>query len=315
MTIIWRLAIFLGLIALTVTVAAADPAKIRLGYAATTDFASAFVAAEQGIFAKHGLDVSFVQLPQAGAAIPALVSGSLELGSCTPPAFLQAVEGDLDLVGIAGGSVMTKEVNDFTALVARNGSNIRSGKDLEGKTVGATALNGTLYILFLEWLEKSGVDRSKVRIVEIPFPQQLDALRSGQIDAAIPVDPFLGRIIGENVGYRVAAYMEAAPQGLSAVFYCGTRSWAEANATIVTAFRAAIVEAMAFMAANNGTNDVQVRADIAKYVKMPPEVMAKLVISKPEVSLTPAHLQGWYDLMKHQGSLHAPMTMAQLIAP
>ena len=312
MTIVLRLLI---LIALTATAADAQPTKLRLGYAATTDFASAFVAAEQDIFATHELDVSFTQLPQAGAAIPALVAGSLELGSCTPPAFLQAVEGDLDLVGIAGGSVMTKEVNDFTALVARSGSNIHSGKDLEGKTVGATALNGTLYILFLEWLERNGVDHNKVRIVEIPFPEQLDALKSGQIDAAIPVDPFLGRIVADGVGYRVAAYMEAAPEGLSAVFYCATRSWTAANAAAVAAFRASIAEAVAFMTAKEGANEKQVRADIAKYVKMPPDVIAKLVISKPEASLTPAHLQGWYDLMKRQGSLHTTMDMAKLIAP
>lgn len=312
MTVMLRILI---LIAMTATAAAAEPTKLRLGYAATTDFASAFVAAEQGIFAKHGLDVSFTQLPQAGAAIPALVAESLDLGSCTPPAFLQAVEGDLDLVGIAGGSVMTKAVNNFTALVARGGSNIHSGKDLEGKTVGATALNGTLYILFLEWLEQNGVDHSKVRIVEIPFPQQLDALKSGQIDAAIPVDPFLGRIVDEGVGYRVAAYMDAAPQGLSAIFYCATRSWAVAHAAAVGEFRASIGEAVGFMTASGDANEAQVRADIAKYVKMPAEVVEKLVISEPEAALTPAHLQGWYDLMKRQRSIGIPMDMAKLIAP
>ena len=73
------------------------------GYTAVTDFASVFVAAEEGYFKKRGLDVELKFIPLNSTIPAALQSDSLQIGGPTPSVFLQAVDGGLDLVLVAGG--------------------------------------------------------------------------------------------------------------------------------------------------------------------------------------------------------------------
>jgi NitT/TauT family transport system substrate-binding protein len=290
--------------------ARADTTLVKLGYGPTTDFASAFVAQEEGLFRAHGLDVQLTLIPGT-AAIPAAVAGSVDVVNCTPAAFFQAIDGGIELEGIAGGSLMSKEVNDFTGLVARKDSNVHAAKDLVGKRVGVPGLTGTLFVLFKEWLRQQHIDDTKITFIEIPFPNMADALRSGSIDAAIPIDPILSRILGEGIAYRVANYMESAPDNLSAVFYCSTAAWAKTHADTVRAFKAAIADAVVFM----GTHPDQVRPAIAKYVKMPPDIMAKIMISHPTAELTVAQLRWWYDTMQKQGGIQGKIDIAHWIEP
>ena len=72
--------------------------KIVFGYTAVTDFASVFVAAEEGYFKKRNLDVELKFIPLNSTIPAALQSDSLQIGGPTPSVFLQAVDGGLDLV-------------------------------------------------------------------------------------------------------------------------------------------------------------------------------------------------------------------------
>ena len=68
-----------------------------------TDFASVFVAADEGYFKKRNLDVELKFIPAQLDHPAALQSDSLQIGGPTPSVFLQAVDGGLDLVLISGG--------------------------------------------------------------------------------------------------------------------------------------------------------------------------------------------------------------------
>src|SRR5450755_4610649 len=83
----------------------ADPFKLKIACTATSDCASAMVARDEGIFAKHGLDVDMTLIGINTNIPPAIVSDSIQIGGPTEPVFLQAVDGGLDLVAIAGASV------------------------------------------------------------------------------------------------------------------------------------------------------------------------------------------------------------------
>ena len=102
--------------------------KIVFGYPAVTDFASAFVAAEEGYFKKRNLDVELKFIPLNSTIPAALQSDSLQIGGPTPSVFLQAVDGGLDLVLVAGGGLTSKTITGF-GLVARAGSGIKSAQD------------------------------------------------------------------------------------------------------------------------------------------------------------------------------------------
>jgi NitT/TauT family transport system substrate-binding protein len=289
---------------------AQSPTPIVFGFTAVTDFASVFVAADEGYFKKRNLDVELKFIPLNSTIPAALQSDSLQIGGPTPSVFLQAVDGGLDLVALAGGGILTKEATGF-GLVARAGSGIRTARDCPGKKIGVPGLGAFLHVTFRAWLKLNGVDDSKVTFVEASFPQHADLLRGGSIDAVVTADPFMSRIIDSNAGYVASYYATFLPEGNHTILYATRREWAEKNAAAARAFRDAIVEAAAFM--RQPKNDAAVRAAIGHYIKLPPAVLAKVQISPPGPSISEPQLAYWVGLMKSQGMLRAEPAVARLV--
>jgi len=262
-----------ALILLAAGVEAGAQTKIRFGFSPSTEFAAAFIAKEQGFFAKRGLDVEATLIPVSSSFPPALVNGTMDIGGATPPLVLQANEGGLDLVVLAGGGVTNPDVHS-AGVVARTGMEIKSAQDFVGKTVSAPGLGATLHILFRRWLMERGVDYKKVRFVEIPIPQTSEALKSGAIDATLVPEPFLTRIVDAKTGYLVSDYVNELGAGIATVFYASTRAWANANRSTVKAFRDALFEAQEFARLNQAGT----RAAIGAYIKLPPEVLANILL-------------------------------------
>lgn len=289
----------------------AQPAtKIVFGYTAVTDFASVFVAREEGFFSRRGLEVEPKFIP-LNSTIPAAVQAdSLQIGGPTPSVFLQSVDGGLDHVVVAGGGMTSKALTGF-GLVARSGSGIRSAADCVGRKIGVPGLGAFLHVTFRAWLKQSGVDYGKVQFVEAAFPQHGDLLRGGSIDAVVTADPFMSRITDSGAGYVASYYSTFLPDGQPTIVFTARRDWAEKNAAAVKAFREAVVEAAAFMV--KPANDAKVRAAIGKYIKLPPEVLAKAQISPPSPLISEKQMAYWVGLMKDQGMLKTDPVLARLI--
>jgi NitT/TauT family transport system substrate-binding protein len=285
--------------------------KIVFGYTAVSDFASVFVAAEEGYFKKRNLDVALKFIPLNSTIPAALQSDSLQIGGPTPSVFLQAVDGGLDLVLVAGGGLTSKTITGF-GLVARAGSNIKTPQDCVGKKIGVPGLGAFLHVTFRAWLKDSGVDHRKVNFVEASFPQHADLLRSGSVDAVVSADPFMSRITESGAGYVASYYSTFLPENNQTIVHAAKREWVQKHPGAARAFRESLVEAAAFM--QQPKNDAKVRAAIGKYIKLPPEVLAKIQISPPGPIVTEKQLGYWVGLMKDQDMLKTPIDVAKLIA-
>ena len=294
--------------------AAALPAraaqKITFGYTAVTDFASVFVAAEEGFFKKRNLDVELKFIP-LNSTIPAAVQAdSLQVGGPTPSVFLQSVDSGLDHVVLAGGGVTSKSITGF-GLVARAGSGIKTAQDCVGKKIGVPGLGAFLHVTFRGWLKSQGVDYRKVNFVEAAFPQHGDLLRGGTPDAVVSADPFMSRITDSGMGYVASYYSTFLPEGQPTIIYTAKREWVQKNPEAARAFQQAVQEAAAFMV-KPGNND-KVRSAIGKYIKLPPEVLAKAQISPPGAVVSEKQLAYWVALMKDQEMLKGSPEPAKLI--
>jgi NitT/TauT family transport system substrate-binding protein len=295
--------------------AAAAPAraqspKIVFGYTAVTDFASVFVAAEEGYFRKRNLDVELKFIP-LNSTIPAAVQAdSLQVGGPTPSVFLQSVDGGLDHVVLAGGGVTSKSITGF-GLVARAGSGIKTPQDCVGKKVGVPGLGAFLHVTFRAWLKNQGVDYRKVNFVEASFPQHGDLLRGGTLDAVVSADPFMSRITDSGAGYVASYYSTFLPEGQPTIIYTAKRDWVNKNAAAARAFQQAVQEAAVFI--GKPANNDKVRAAIGKYIKLPPEVLAKVQISPPGPVVTDKQLAYWVGLMKEQEMLRGAIEPAKLL--
>lgn len=284
--------------------------KVVFGYTAVTDFASVFVALEQGFFKKRGLEVEAKFIP-INSTIPAAVQAdSLQIGGPTPSVFLQSVDGGLDHVVVAGGGATSKTITGF-GLVAKAGSGIRTAQDCVGKKIGVPGLGAFLHVTFRAWLKTQGVDHKKVNFIEASFPQHGDLLRGGSVDAVVSADPFMSRITDSGAGYVASYYSTFLPENQPTIIHTARRDWADKNPGAVKAFREGVQEAAAFML--QAKNNEAVRAAIGKYIKLPPEVLAKVQISPPSPTVTEKQLNYWVGLMKDQEMLKTTPNVASLI--
>jgi NitT/TauT family transport system substrate-binding protein len=288
--------------------AAAPATKIMLGYTAVSDFTAAFCAKEEGFFLRRGLDVE-LQLIQLNPMIPAAMqSNSIQIGGPTPPVMIQAVDGGLDLVAIAGGSVTNRTATNY-GLVARTGVTIRTAQDCVGKKIGVPGLGAFLHVLFRKWLTEKGVNFRQVQFIETAFPQHNDVLRGGSVDAVVTADPFMSRIVAGGAGVAPVFFANELPDGQPAILYSATRAWATANATQVRAFREAITEGVAFVAANLP----KAREHLGKYTRLPPEILATVQISTLRPTVTVDNMRFWIDVMRAQEMLKTTVDPTRLV--
>ena len=275
-----------------------------------TDFASVFVAAEEGFFSKRNLDVELKFIPINSTIPAAIQSDALQIGGPTPSVFLQAVDGGLDHVVVAGGGVTSKTITGF-GLVARAGSGIRSPQDCIGKKIGVPGLGAFLHVTFRAFLKQNGVDYKKINFIEASFPQHGDLLRGGSLDAVVTADPFMTRITDSGAGYVASYYATFLAEGNPTIIHTAKREWVAKNPAAAKAFRDAVIEGAAFMF--QPKNNDKVRAAIGKYTKLPAEVVAKIQISPPSPLVSEIQLNYWVGLMKDQEMLKTSPNLATLI--
>ena len=222
-------------IAITVAAAAllAGPAlaqgkKINIGYATATDFLPAYIAKETGCFERSGLDATMTRVPIASNIPAAIASGSMQIGMSTATIVLQAAEGGLGLVVVAGATRMVK-ANPTLSLVVRNGLDVKTAQDLKGKKVGVPGISSVGDVMFRQWLKESGMQPGDVTIVEAPFPQMNDMLKSGTVDGVTAAEPIRSMIVGAGNGYRspVEYYTAVNPDSILA-FWTADGAWAAA---------------------------------------------------------------------------------------
>src|SRR6185369_10017413 len=102
---------------------------------------------------------------------------------------------------------------DLFAVVVRAGMGAKP-EDFVGKKVGVSTIGAFLHVLFVEWLNKNGVDARIVIFVEIPFPQMPDVMKAGNVDAVITVEPFVARMVGSGLGTASPSFVHDFPPGL-----------------------------------------------------------------------------------------------------
>jgi NitT/TauT family transport system substrate-binding protein len=281
--------------------------KVVLGHTGIADYAASYIAQEEGFFRKHGLQVEFQQV-FGPALAPGLQSESMQITTMTPSSFLLAVDGGLKLVAVANTTASTQTDRHY-ALAVKEGSTIKTAKDLVGKKVGVPGIGLTLHVLARKALVDQGVDPRKVNFVEVPFPQLNDVLRGGGVDAIATAEPFITRTLQSRTGQVIDYFFERLPVGTSPVFYVSSAAWADKNPQTWQAFRAALNDAGAFAAQNPD----KVRAIIGKYVKLPPDVLAAQPLPRLDANINEAQVRFWIDTLAQQDMLKAKLNAASLM--
>jgi NitT/TauT family transport system substrate-binding protein len=181
------------------TRSAAQGKQIKLAYCSQLLCGVPYeVARTAGHFKNHGLDVQLVYTRGGGAAMQALVGSAVDYAATSLDVAITAyanVGADIRRFAVTGRLPL------FAVVTApKAGDQIRSIKELEGKTVGVSALGNADHALTLYLLKQAGADGQKVKFATMGV-NLLEALRQGQIDAGLVQEPALTLV--KRAGGRV----------------------------------------------------------------------------------------------------------------
>lgn len=286
---------------------------VRVSYIPILDVTPLFVGIEKGFFKQQGLDVTAMPSSGGAAGIPGLLGGAYEVIYGNVVSTYLAQSQGFKLKVVAPGTKLTPDAHVTTGLVARKGEKLKSGKDLEGKTVAVNTRNGVIWLFARSWIAKTGGDPTKVRFREVAFPQMTDALRAKQVDAAFNVDPFFrASISGEEFELIGQPYPEVQP-GVEVGQWVMTEEFYSKNPEVVRKYTTAFRQAIAWYNANSDSPEV--RAIIVGFTKMRPELVEKMQMQALPERIDPAVQQTTADLMHESGLLKARLDVKPIIAP
>ncbi len=145
------------------------------------------IARSAGHFKNHGLEVELVYTRGGSAAMQALVGGAVDYAATALDVALQAYAKGAEIRRFA----VTGRLPLFALVTApKTADQIRTIKDLEGKTVGVSALGNADHALLLYLLKQANADAGKVQFATLGV-NLLEALRQGQVDAGLVQEPAL----------------------------------------------------------------------------------------------------------------------------
>ncbi|TDT93616.1 sulfonate transport system substrate-binding protein [Azorhizobium sp. AG788] len=177
----------LGLMAASLPARAEAPKEIRIDWATYNPVS--LVLKDQKLleqeFAKDGITIRWVQSAGSNKALEFLNAGSLDFGSTA---------GAAALIGKINGnpikSVYVYSRPEWTALVTRPDTGIKTVADLKGKTVAVT--RGTdPHIFLVRALAANGLTEKDVKLVLLQHADGRLALQRKDVDAWAGLDPIM----------------------------------------------------------------------------------------------------------------------------
>ena len=186
----WQTALVAGAVAApAIRARASTPSSVNIDYAYYNPVSlllkkSGWLEEELG---RDNISVNWVLSLGSNKALEFLRGGSLDFGSTAGSAVVLARAN-----GLAVKSVYVYSKPEWTALVTRPDSGIKTIEDLKGRSVAVT--RGTdPHIFLLRALDSKGLSETDINAVLLQHPDGYQALVSKQVDAWAGLDPHMAR--------------------------------------------------------------------------------------------------------------------------
>ncbi|MEU9310690.1 ABC transporter substrate-binding protein [Streptomyces sp. NPDC048256] len=249
---------------------------VKLGLIPIVDVAPVYLGVKQGFYEKHRLKLSITTAQGGAAIVPGVVSGQFQFGFSNMTSLMVAQSNNVPVQAVSNGIASTGvQGKDFGAITVRKDSPLKSAKDLEGKKVAINTLKNINETAVRESVRKAGGDPDRVKFVELAFDQMPAALDSGQIDAAMVVEPALATVKSQG-GVEIASPLVDVAPNLTVAMYFTSTQYAQKNPDVVKKFQEATAESLAYADAHPD----EVRQIVTTYTKIPTSVLAQVTLPK-----------------------------------
>ena len=169
--------------------AASAPVRVNIGAASvSSSMLSVWLAQEQGVFAKHGIDAQLILIRGGATLVAALLTGEIQIAFTSGVSVLGAAAQGVDVK-------MLTSISDRVSWKLIANPQIKKADDLRGKRFGVQSIVGSTWMYAMLALEELGLEPKRDHITFLPIGDPVtigQALEAGRIDAAV-LDPPLSR--------------------------------------------------------------------------------------------------------------------------
>jgi len=222
---------------------------LRIGSSPDVTAVPILYALKSGMYKKAGIDLEIIKMSSGSAVMAALVGGAVDLGKSSSFGTLIAIAKGVPITVIGNLAYWDADKPDIALIVMAN-SPIKSAKDLEGKTLGASALQDINALTTLEWIDQQGIDKASVKYVEIPASATLAAMEQDRIVGSTVYEPFLSTFLATGK-VRILGYpYNAVGRKFSDALLFADSKWAADHRDIVQRFLQVSQDASVYVAAH-----------------------------------------------------------------
>lgn len=285
---------------------------VRFGLVGVEEAAMAFYAQEKGFFKAQGVTVDFSVMPNGGSVTQGILGNALDVGVTNSGSISTAFIKGLPLYLLACGAVYSPRSPIAHIAVDKNGG-IKTGKDLNGKTLAVSTLHDMIQGTTLAWLEKNGGDPKTVNFVEMPPAQMAGAVMAKRIDAGVIVEPFYTSSKNDlfTVGYNYSAVNN--DKAFQTLGIAASKDWYSKNPATGKKIATAIHEAAKW--ANDPKNSAECAKILAGFTKVDPAVITGYPRISFAESNSPALVQPVIDMLAHYAYIPHGFNAGELFAP
>jgi NitT/TauT family transport system substrate-binding protein len=307
------LAIMALLPLLGVPAGAAELERVRVSIIPINDVTPLFAAMQFRYFEQEGLVIDTT--PSAGGAtgVPGLLAGSFDIAYSNVVSTLLAAQQGIQLRVIAPGTKVESVETDVAAMVVRRDSGIRTGHDLEGKSIGVNTRNNVIWLYARAWVRATGGNPERVTFREIPHPQMEDALRQKQVDAGFMVAPYVSMALAGNEFAEIAHPYSDVQPGVDVGQYVTTAQTLQSRPETVARFNRALQRGITWYNAHLGSPEML--KIVAGFTRIDENILRTIAYRPAPNRVDPVQMTRTMQLMIENRMLRTPVDVPALVAP
>ena len=283
-------------------------AQTKMAIATGVDpvFSAYYVAQQEGLFKKHGLDVRINTGPSGSAMVSFLINGQIESAFGSEIAGVSNHNLDPNVVVVAQATRLVR----WIAIVGRNMDNL---DQLKGKKIGVARGSGG-EVFWLALIDKLKLNAADYTVVNVEAPEMVAALERGNIDAYAVWEPWVTRGLAAVKNTKVLKDQEnILEQGVYIYMNLG---WIKKNPEQAEGFVRALVEATDLI----NRDRKRAAKDVSDFLKSldPPlvaELMTKLRFEMVLDDFTISLFRLAEAQLKQQGKLTKPLDLGAFVYP
>ncbi|MEV4317929.1 ABC transporter substrate-binding protein [Actinocrispum sp. NPDC049592] len=282
---------------------------LKLGILPVLGAAPAFLAQESNFFRDAGLQVEFVTIQGAGAAMDSLAKGDLDMVFGNYVSFFTTqAKGTTSIKFVADGYFA--QPRTWMVLVPKD-SKLHKPADLSGKRVAVTTTSSLADLTIKAVLSTTGSQIQPLSFSEMSYTDMGTALTNHTVDAALLSEPYITDVAKKTGAIPLFDAASGPTADMPISGYSTTEKFASANPNTIAAFQ----QALSRGAEIAGTDRGRVEQVIHKFAGVDEQTAALCTLVGYPTRMDPRRLQRVPDLMSAYGLLKTRIDAQSMILP